>query len=941
MVEPREVDVVRRLHKSFFALLTLMALVAVPVAAQWITCEGPSGTYRVLESVACSEALKPQNAARGFLESKLETNASLTASGIATVLEEEATKACVQRPEKDTLGTLYGVGRWGCENGYSYRNLCQGYYLEKEVQADYGYAVVYHVVVSSSGWNVLAFDSASSTVTRMSAGDVRLSVILSLRNNSVSTVLAPAGYEAGLQRRGQASAILMEILDYCRAYKEAYCEELRSLAALLSRPGTAPAGGATPVSLSIVATANKHLSSTVPLDLSSDAVSLVAVTGVVTDDRGQPVADAEVRIAGLAATARTSPDGAYRVSSFGTGTSLVSRRVNVTLERATVDVALKTASDTGPILGIATDGVSRLTFSVSSHGIRPESVTVTPPTLGAFERASSVAAALTLDKDGNGTLVYLPPSVLPSEALTTSLEIGTGSAARTVPAAPVSISVRYIDLDGATQTTTVSIKVCRPPVLLVQSYLGGPASWSAFSEVARIRRLDCQIVGEGVTWGLGNGSLEEWAKELARSLFETRATYAASGVKIAAVDVVAHSVGGLVARSLLEGADSRQDVRRLILVGTPNHGIAWLDQEVGAAASRWLAAHPTAAAELHEGSAFLRQLSSPGAADRRTEYINVVGRRAPSLSASRQGSSTVQDDGIVSAASSHLDGVPEIRLDGVVHAPGLPLEGAGLTESSAVWAKLVDLLVGEAPQAEPDALRIELRRGGLVGTSTSIDPQPTQWTPVSKFPAALKDGVAIRTLDKGQATIAVVQAGDTWGLISLDAKTEVILRASSPSLIRIEVVSGRARFRADAADAGDFEVVLDASPRGALWYATQPDVRTLGVQGDYVVAREETSSVLALNGTIIVEYSKGVGFSPARLVEAGTGIRVRANGVIEDEAVPARGWWTSGVWRDSLPLFHFPIWVMALMLAGLGGAAVYHSREKRGLAERTRQKPVP
>jgi hypothetical protein len=615
--------------------------------------------------------------------------------------------------------------------------------------------------------------------------------------------------------------------------------------------------------------------------------------------------------------------------------------VNVTLERATVDVALKTASDGGPLLGIATDGVSRLTFSVSSHGIRPESVTVTPPTLGAFERASSVAAPLTLDKDGNGTLVYVPPSVLPSEALTTSLQIGVGPATRTVPAAPVTISVRYVDLDGATQTTTVSIKVCRPPVLLVQSYLGGPASWSPFAEVARTKRLDCQIVGEGVTWGLGNGSLEDWAKDLARSLSEVRATYAASGIKIAAMDVIAHSAGGLVARSLLEGTDSRQDVRRLILVGTPNHGIAWLDQEVGAAASRWLAAHPTAAAELREGSAFLRQLTSPSAADRRADYINVVGRRAPSLSASRQGSSTVQDDGIVSAASSHLDGVPEVRLDGVVHAPGLPLEGDGLTESSAVWTKLVDLLVGEVPQAEPDALRIELRRGGLVSTSASVDPQPTQWTPVSKFPAALKDGVAVRTLDKGYATVAVVQAGQAWGFISLDAKTEVVLRASSPNLIRIEVVSGRARFRADSADAGDFEVVLDASPRGALWYATQPDARTLGVNGDYVVAREETSSVLALDGTIIVEYSKGVGFSPARLVEAGTGIRVRANGVIEDEAVPTRGWWMSGVWRDPLPFFHFPIWVMALMLAGLAGATAYHLRAKRGLAERARQKPAP
>jgi hypothetical protein len=941
MVEPREVDLVRRLHESLFVLLIMAALAAVPVTAQWINCEGSSGPYRVLESVACSEALTPQSAARGFLESKLEANASLTASGLAAALEEEATKACVQRPEKDTLGTVYGVGRWGCENGYSFRNLCQGYYLEREVEADYGYAVVYHIVLSSSGWSVLAFDSASLTTKRTPAGDERLSVILSLRSKSAAAIPAPAGYEAGLQKRGQASAILMEILDYCRAYKEAYCEELRSLAALLSRPGAAPTAGTARVSLSIVVTADKHLSTTVPLDLSSDAVSLVVVAGVVTDDRGQAVADAEVRIAGLTATTRTASDGTYRVSAFGTGTSLMTRRLDVTLEHATIDVALETVRDGGPTLGIATDGVSRLTFSVSSHGIRPESVTVAAPTLGTFERASSVTVPLTLDKDGNGTLVYLPPSVLPSEALTTSLEIGTGPAARAVPAAPVSISVRYVDLDGVTQTTTVPFKVCRPPVLLVQSYLGGPASWLLFAEYARTNRLDCQIVGEGATWGLGNGSLEDWAKELARSLDETRATYAASGIKIAAVDVVAHSAGGLVARSLLEGADSRQDVRRLILVGTPNHGIAWLDQEVGAAASRWLAAHPTAAAELREGSAFLRQLTSPGAADRRAEYINVVGRRAPSLSASRQGSSTVQDDGIVSAASSHLDGVPEIRFDGVVHAPGLPLEGTGLTESPAVWTKFVDLLVGEALQSEPDALRIELRRGGLVSTSTSVDPQMAQWTAVSRFPAVLKDGVSVRTHDKGYAAIAVVQSGETRGLISLDAKTEVVLRASSPSLIRIEVVSGRARFRADTADAGDFEVVLDASPRGALWYAAQPDMRTLGVQGDYVVAREEASSVLALDGTVIVEYSKGVGFSPARLVEAGTGIRIRSNGTIEDETVPARGWWTAGVWRNPVLFFNFPIWLMALFLMGLAGAAVYHLRAKRASSERSRQKPAP
>jgi hypothetical protein len=76
-------------------------------------------------------------------------------------------------------------------------------------------------------------------------------------------------------------------------------------------------------------------------------------------------------------------------------------------------------------------------------------------------------------------------------------------------------------------------------------------------------------------------------------------------------------------------------------------------------------------------------------------------------------------------------------------------------------------------------------------------------------------------------------------------------------------------------------------------------------------------------------------------VEAGTGIRIRSNGTIEDETVPARGWWTAGVWRNPVLFFNFPIWLMALFLMGLAGAAVYHLRAKRASSERSRQKPAP
>ena len=922
------------------AWLAVLAFVTLPVASQSAPCNGPNSASPV---TPCSQALTPEQSARYFLEDALAKASTPTAPGLAAALESEAERVCVQPPQNGTVGLLYGIARWGCENGYSFRYICQGtdyYYLEKEVDADYGYVVVHHVVVSAEGWNVFALDSTTPvTVVRSDAGDVKLSVVLSLRQKSTATG-APVGYTDMLraQYRGQATNLKIEILAYCSQYKKDYCQELSSLAALLTRSVPATSG-APAVRLSIAASAAQHLSATVPLELSTDAMSLLVVTGTVFDDRGLPVADAEVGLTGGSASAHTASDGSYRISSFGTGTTLTLRHVDVTLQRATVDLSIKTTGAT-PVVGIAADGVSRLTIAVSSHGVRPDSVTVATPTVGEFERASSGASPLSLDKDGNGTLVYVPPNALSNEALTETLLIGGGSAPRSVPAAPVSFTVRFVDLDGVSRTSTISIRVCRPPVLLVQSYLGGTATWTQFADSAKIRRLDCQIVGEGVTWSPGNVSLADWAKDLASRLSDARAAYEASGIQIGAVDVVAHSLAGLVVRSLLEGANPRKDVHKLILVGVPNRGMAWLDQEVGAAATRWLAAHPTAAAEVYEGSAFLRGLDPDNSAGRKTLYVNLVGRRPPSLSASRQGSSTVQDDGIVSAASSHLDGVPDVRFDGVVHAPGLLPNTPALTESPDVWSSIFDLLTGEVPHADADALQIELRRGKLV--STSIDAQATPWVPVTKFSSPLGDSLAVRTGDKGYAAIAVVHAGEAWGFVSLDAKTEIILRASSPSLIRIEVVSGRARFRAqEDATAGDFEVVLDAATRSGSWYTTQPDARTLGVSGDFVVGREETSSVLALAGTVIVEYSKGTGFSPARLVEGGTGIRVRATGIVEDEKLPARGWWTLGVWSEPIPFFYFPIWIMALSLAGLAAAVAYHVRMRRSLAERPRAKTPP
>jgi len=631
-------------------------------------------------------------------------------------------------------------------------------------------------------------------------------------------------------------------------------------------------------------------------------------------------------------------DGTYRLSLFGSGTALVLRRMDVTLQRATLDLAVAPVNGT-PVVGITADGASRLTLTVTSHGIRSDSVSVVPLSLGEFERIGSGGSPLTLDKSGNGTLVYVPPNAVPAEALTDILAIGSSGAARVIPAAPVSFTIRYVDLDGVARTASASVKVCRPPVLLIQSLLGGSAAtWTKFAEYARANKLDGFVSGEGLTWSPGNAQISEWGKDVAARISEARTAYESSGIQIAAVDVVAHSVAGLAVRSLLEGPTPRRDVHRLILVGTPNHGIAWLDQEIGAPAVRWLDAHPAAAAELAEGSTFLRGLNPATIGDGSADYVNVIGRRPSGLSGSRQGAPSEPDDGIVSAASAHLDGVPDVLIDGVVHAPGLLGDVPSLMESADVWSRLVSLLVGTVPDAEPDALQFSLRAGSQV--SASLDPQTLPWTSLSRFPSAVGAGIALRTGDAGYASLAISRSGQTWGVVSLDERTEVVLRASWPSLVRLEVMSGRVRLRVQdsVAFAGNFEVVLLPGPRGTKWYLIQPDARVLGAGSDLVVSHDDIDSILALEGPASVEYSKGAGFSPARLVEGGKGIRIRSDGKVEDEAVPARGWWSTGPWNPAVRFPYFHPAVMGVCLAALALALVYHIRARRAFAERSRQK---
>ena len=92
-------------------------------------------------------------------------------------------------------------------------------------------------------------------------------------------------------------------------------------------------------------------------------------------------------------------------------------------------------------------------------------------------------------------------------------------------------------------------------------------------------RGDCMPMGERLAaagfqvayFGYpGDQPIDESANLFASHMRSLRQSYPRTGL-----NVVAHSMGGLVARAYIEGGDYAGGIDHLVLIGTPNHGSSW------------------------------------------------------------------------------------------------------------------------------------------------------------------------------------------------------------------------------------------------------------------------------------------------------------------------------------------------------------------------------
>jgi triacylglycerol esterase/lipase EstA (alpha/beta hydrolase family) len=148
------------------------------------------------------------------------------------------------------------------------------------------------------------------------------------------------------------------------------------------------------------------------------------------------------------------------------------------------------------------------------------------------------------------------------------------------------------------------LNVTTTPILLIPGYFSNRAYWLAFARI--IRR-----VGAAQFYTIDPKPMTGDIRELARQVAE-RVDVILGTTGSAHVNIVCHSMGGLIARYYIEQLQGADKVGTCVMMGTPHHG-TWLSRlGVG-----------TNAKQMRPGSEFLADLNKFEHSDKGVKYVNI------------------------------------------------------------------------------------------------------------------------------------------------------------------------------------------------------------------------------------------------------------------------------------------------------------------------------
>ncbi|MHC1784583.1 MAG: hypothetical protein AB9891_17820 [Anaerolineaceae bacterium] len=474
---------------------------------------------------------------------------------------------------------------------------------------------------------------------------------------------------------------------------------------------------------------------------------------------------------------------------------------------------------------------------------------------------------------------------------------------------------------GASETRKLEFLLFRPPVQMVHGYLGSEGTWDTFARFLKEQRIDA--VKGTYNPDTAESTIHKMAGILGEDIDRLLKTYRDKAIKITRVDVVTHSMGGLITRQYIS-SNPGEGIRKLIMLAAPNHGVDdWHRATRFLASIAFLGKHFIAGHQLNADNMFFTEINAfeneMMHLDPEVEYANIIGRASCGFKC--------PDDAVVPIASAHLNGVVEYIYDGVIHSkdlhslpmpysviPWFSKSDVGIADSAPVMEKVLELLTNPIPRAAPDyAWKLVLQEGtGEIFISELSN--PSQQTRNDRYPLDLSIHDRIRTGFSGQAVIILYLNGEEQKRVEMPAYSEVVFGITSPDTISLILQNGFARLTTKYSPSGeveecDFDTTLYFEGSPPIPHA-KVDVFDRGT--DFILSAGEQYQVIVLDGSVSMDtYAPdGTPVTSGQILkaDANQAITIASDGSFQPIAYTGESWWKDEFYGRTFPV---PDWVAA------------------------------
>ncbi len=677
----------------------------------------------------------------------------------------------------------------------------------------------------------------------------------------------------------------------------------------------------------------------------------ILLSGHITDERGVEIEDAVVELKNIDGTTKTDNTGIYNLTAKALGEESHSEVMDIKLKTIGLEISneeLGAYQEDKPY-GLVSDGFTTLKLKIKAQGIRPNTVSVKQPDLGNFVEQSMLKVPLVLDANGEGEMEYAPPAYLTNEDLSKKLEVPQ-LGQLSLPflwVAEVPIEFTYEDEEGNPGNFTLNIFITRPPVFPIHGFTGDLSTWADLANYLRKQKYNF-ILREYYKGPADESTIQRQSQKLGQYIQNTQKAYRESGILQTRIDIVAHSMGGLISRHYIsnmakygtkagivipynvklsreELAAARNqtpvkliDIRKLIMVGTPNHGATWIDGRIGHLGALMGSVHEVANAQLRSNSQFLANLNAGENQGRHldpnVQYALLYGRRRlkslyppdhmkykftdPEALVKAY---VTDDDGVVKVSSAKLNGVidfafPEKRDNpyGFIHSPALSFPFSGdksITTDIEIFDKVNELLLN-------DIIRVPLKNSfakvyGSAGDVSMRYYSSETWKPISPGTSKKLDSYwcQFKTAE-GRTRVAFFLNNYHWGSIHIEPNTILRIENASPELVEIYLKEGKARFTSRKEAGGGFEIAMGDETE--KWYNFNPKAVVVDINTDFIIEKGETIKVHSIKGEVSIGISDTVAQNiRGKKLESKGGIELSSTNEIIDSPLPESGWWSN------------------------------------------------